>query len=154
MSKPVGYTFAIATRNPRQTFVFCKWLANKQEAIDYALNELNSRGYDVNFILIREGVESALDPVIWDSRKHPKPVIWTHTPVPVSFPLQLMHERFERRAASILSDYDCRIDFKVWQPHEKEGYQDYRYKSTTVRAAWMMYLDLALEHFDRFGTVV
>ena len=70
MAKPVGYTFAIATRNPKQTFVFCKWFTTVQLAIDYAIGEVNDRSqYDVEFILIREGINSADDPIIWDSRK-------------------------------------------------------------------------------------
>lgn len=69
MAKPVGYTFAIATRNPVQTFVFCKWLEDKNEAVAYAMGELKDRSmYDVNYILIREGTNSPKDPVIWDSR--------------------------------------------------------------------------------------
>lgn len=70
MSKSVGYTYAIATRNPKQTFVFCKWFTTLQQAIDYAIGEVKDRSqYDVEFILIREGVTNADDPIIWDSRK-------------------------------------------------------------------------------------
>lgn len=69
--KPMGYTYAIATRNPKKTFVFCKWFTNVQLAIDYAIGEVNDRSkYDVEFILIREGTNNADDPIIWDSRKH------------------------------------------------------------------------------------
>lgn len=181
MSKPIGYTFAIATRMPKQTFVFCKWLKDLDEAIGYALQELKDRSqYDVEFILIRDGVINAEDPVVWDSRDQVKKVvyqedlleadmkramdelghldpgdcIWTHTPVPEGFQLAAVNARFEERAASVLGDYDGSVDFSRWQPHEKEGFRDYRYKQPGIRAAWMMYLDLALEHFDRFGTVV
>lgn len=70
MAKDIGYTFAIATRNPKKIFVFCKWLSDKQKAIDYAVGEIKDRSqYDVEFILIREGTKDAKDPVIWDSRK-------------------------------------------------------------------------------------
>lgn len=150
MSKPIGYTFAVATRNPKQTFVFCKWLGDAQEAIDFAVQELKDRSqYDVDYILIRDGVVNADDPIIWDSRTAPKTAVnvWTHTPVPDGFPLVEVNERFEKRAASVLSDYETRIDFSTWQPHEKEGFRDYRYKVPTIRAAWMMYLDLALGNF-------
>lgn len=155
--KVTGYTFAIVTRNPKQTFVFCKWLSAVQMAIDYALQELKDRSeYDVEYILIREGVDSAKDPIIWDSRTAPKTEvnIWTHTPVPAGFPLASVNARFEKQAASVLGDHDSRVDLSTWQPHEKEGFRDYRYKAPAIRAAWMMYLDLALEHFDRFGTAV
>lgn len=181
MSKPIGYTFAIATRNPKQTFAFCKWLKDLAEAIEYALQEIKDRSqYDVDFIIIREGVVSHKDPVVWDSRDQVKKVvyqedlleadmvrameelghldpgdgIWTHTPVPAGFPLATVNARFEKRAASVLGDYDSAVDFSTWQPHEKEGFRDYRYKQPGVRAAWMMYLDLELAHFDRFGVVV
>jgi hypothetical protein len=157
MSKPIGYTFAIATRNPKQTFVFCKWLGGVQKAIDFAMQELKDRSqYDVEYILIRDGVVNADDPIIWDSRTAPKTEvnIWTHTPVPAGFPLVEVNARFEKRAASVLVYHEGTVDFSTWQPHEKEGFCDYRYKKLTIRAAWMMYLDLALEHFDRFGAVV
>lgn len=181
MSKAVCFTFTIATRRPKQTFVFCKWLKDLAEAIEYSLGEIKDRSqYDVEFILIREG-EYAYDPVVWDSRTaDPKPVvyqedlleadmkrameelgdldpgdcIWTHTPVPEGFQLATVNARFERRAASVLGDHENGVDLRRWQPHEKEGFRDYRYKAVGVRTAWMMYLDLALEHFDRFGTTV
>lgn len=76
MAKQTGYTFTVATRNPKQTFVFCKWYTTQQEAIDFAVGELKDRSeYDVDFILIREGTNTAKDPVIWDSRKNYVPVL-------------------------------------------------------------------------------
>lgn len=70
MAKPVCYTYAIATRNPKQTFVFCKWFTTVQLAIDYAIGQVNERSqYDVEFIRIHEGTNSTDDPIIWDSRK-------------------------------------------------------------------------------------
>lgn len=79
--------------------------------------------------------------------------IWTHTPVPKGFPLRLVNARFEHRAASVLGDYDSPVKFNV---HYLKGdiYTDFRYTDITVRTAWMMYLDLALEHYDRFGTYI
>lgn len=173
------FTIAAVTEKNVTPFVFLKYFPNLNDAIAWACNEVAVLKA-AKYILIREGDALASDPVVWDSRNQVKQVvyqedlleadmkramaevpnpdpglmIWTHTPLPDCFPIEVVHARFEKRAASVLGDYDCRIDFKVWQPHEKEGYGDYRYKSTTVRAAWMMYLDLALEHFDRFGTVV
>lgn len=86
MAKQTGYTFAVATRNPKQTFVFCKWMSSQQKAIDFAVGELNDRGaYDVDFIVIREGTNSAEDPVIWDSRKN-------YVPVPVKSAIRLKIE--------------------------------------------------------------
>lgn len=78
MAKRIGYTFCIRTRRPKNTFVFCKWLVDLNEAIAFAVGELKDRGrYDVDFILIREGTKDATDPVVWDSRKDykPEPVI-------------------------------------------------------------------------------
>ena len=86
MADQTGYTFAVVTRNPKQTFVYCKWVASHQRAIDYAVGELNDRGeHDVDFIIIRKGTGSAKDPVIWDSRKN-------YVPVPVKSAIRLKIE--------------------------------------------------------------
>lgn len=86
MRRETGYTYAIATRNPKQTYVFCKWFSSQQKAIDFAVGEIKNRGgYDVEFILIREGVTNADDPIIWDSRKN-------YVPVPVHSPIRLKIE--------------------------------------------------------------
>lgn len=137
-------------------YTFLKPFPSLFDAINWAWDEIATE--DIQFILIREG-EKASDPVVWDSRdkvEHEvtdKPV-WSHTPVPDGFPLKTVNACFEKRAAIVLSDYNSEVDFSTWQPHEKEGFRDYRYKQPSVRQAWMMYLDLALKHFDRFGTVV
>lgn len=69
MAATVGFTFAIVTRNPHQTFVFCKYLPSVKEAIEYAEGEIAERGqYDVEYILIRRGVSNHTDPIVWDSR--------------------------------------------------------------------------------------
>ena len=78
MSKDIGYTFAIATRNPVQTFVFCKWLSDLNQAILYAKEQIKDRQhYDVEYILIREGTTDHNDPIVWDSRHKPEPVKYT-----------------------------------------------------------------------------
>lgn len=78
MSKEIGFTYCISTRNPAQTFVFCKWFTTEELAIQYAMGEIEDRGqYDVEFILIREGTTNADDPIIWDSRNEPEPVKYT-----------------------------------------------------------------------------
>lgn len=150
----ISFTMTVVAPNNSHPFVFLKIYNNLDEAIIWARHEI--RTGQAEFILIREG-EFASDPVVWDSRVQGPEVIkpiWSHAPVPVGFPLQDVNARFELRAASVLGDYDGKVDFSTWQPHEKEGFRDYRYKQPGVRAAWMMYLDLALKHFDRFGTVV
>lgn len=147
-----SFTMTVST-GERTPFVFLKFFPTLVDASNWARDEITMK--DAEFILIREG-EYASDPVVWDSRTAPKlvPYCWTGRHVPTSFPLQCVNERFEAQATSILSDYESKVDLSTWQPHEKEGFRDYRYKQPGIRAAWMMYLDLALEHFDRFGTVV
>lgn len=70
------------------------------------------------------------------------PRIWTHTPVPMGMNIEAVHKRFEERAASVLSDYEEPTDLSP-----DPSYADGRYRDITVRTAWMMYLDLAIEHF-------
>lgn len=70
------------------------------------------------------------------------PAIWTHTPVPLGMAIEAIHAQFEARAASVLSDYEEPTNLA-----SDPSYHDGRYKDTTVRAAWMMYLDLAIEHY-------
>lgn len=66
----IGYTFTIVCRNNRTPYVFCKYYLCLDEAIAYARAELAARSkYDVEYILIREGVNSPADPIVWDSRK-------------------------------------------------------------------------------------
>ena len=86
MADQTGYTFDVVTRNPKQTFVYYKWMTSQQKAIDYAVGELNDRGeYGVDFIVIREDTNSAEDPIIWDSRKN-------YVPVPVKSAIRLKIE--------------------------------------------------------------
>ena len=70
-----------------------------------------------------------------------KPRIWTHTPVPHGMPIEKVHARFEERAASILGDWDTPVSFATG------ACGDNRYKDITVRTAWMMYLDRAVEEY-------
>ncbi|MNP47278.1 hypothetical protein D3C76_1413230 [compost metagenome] len=82
--------------------------------------------------------------------------------MPGGFPLERVVEQFEKRAACVLSDFDEPANLERWlpdTPHKTSdqydcSFDDGRYIDVGVRQAWMMYLDLALEHFDRFGTVV
>ena len=143
---------------------FLKPFSSLADATHWAWNEIATE--DVMYILIREG-EDPSDPVVWDSRDNVEHVvsgkpIWTHTPVPAGFPLQTVNARFEKRAACVLSDYDSPVSFDTWTPAlptEKSDqydilFDDGRYVDVGVRTAWMMYLDLELAHFDRFGLVV
>lgn len=152
MSK--SFTMTVVAPRRSTPFVFLKVFDTLDEAIIWSRGEIRKK--DAEYILIREG-EYASDPVVWDSRVQGPAIefpIWTHTPVPEGFPILEVNTRFEERAQSVLGDYDGSVDFSVWMPSEKEGFRDYRYKKEAVRMAWMMYLDLALEHYDRFGTVV
>ena len=86
MAKETGYTYEIATSEPADTFVFCKWFTTQQKAIDYAVGELTARSqYVVEFILIREGITNSDDPIIWDSRKN-------YVPTPMQSPIRLKIE--------------------------------------------------------------
>lgn len=79
------------------------------------------------------------------------PSIWTHTPVPMGFDLIALKQQFEERAASVLGDYDSSVNFDVFGQYDdtRTGtYSDHRYVDPTVRAAWMMYVDQAIEHFN------
>lgn len=75
------------------------------------------------------------------------PRIWTHTPVPMGLDVIALKQRFEERAAYVLGDHDSPADLtKCSSPDDL--YNDNRYWSVTVRAAWMMYVDQAIEHFN------
>lgn len=70
------------------------------------------------------------------------PAIWTHTPVPQGFDIEKLKREFEHRAGAVLSDYEEPTNFAP-----DPSYPDGRYKDTNVRAAWMMYVDLAVQTY-------
>jgi len=75
------------------------------------------------------------------------PDIWTHTPVPFGMDIIALKDNFEKRATSVLGDYDSPVDLtKCSSPDDL--YNDNRYWSVTVRAASMMYVDQAIEHYN------
>lgn len=76
------------------------------------------------------------------------PAIWTHTPVPMGFDLIALKQQFEERAASVLGDYDHKVLFIKCNEVLNHSIKDNRYYDPTVRAAWMMYVDQAIEHFN------
>lgn len=76
------------------------------------------------------------------------PAIWTHTPVPMGFDLIALKQQFEERAASVLGDYDQVVHFIKCKEVLNHSIEDNRYYDPTVRAAWMMYLDQAIEHHE------
>jgi|GEM_PF-4725310 len=67
------------------------------------------------------------------------PAIWTHVPVPLGMPIAAINKRFEERAARLLSDVDHDVDLSLAE--------DNRYLEDAVRCAWMMYVDLAIDHY-------
>lgn len=74
------------------------------------------------------------------------PAVWTHCPLPIGMKAHELQAKFEERAASVLGDHDCEVDLsKCSSPDDL--YNDHRYWSVTVRAAWMMYVDQAIEQF-------
>lgn len=76
------------------------------------------------------------------------PTIWTHTPVPMGFDLIALKQQFEERAASVLGDYEYTPPFTVYSPDGTGMFKDNRYACPSLRAAWMMYVDQAIEHFN------
>lgn len=76
------------------------------------------------------------------------PSIWTHTPVPIGFDLIAIKQQFEERAASVLGDYDHVVHFIKCNEVHNHSIKDNRYYDPTVRSAWMMYVDQAIEHFN------
>lgn len=79
------------------------------------------------------------------------PSIWTHTPVPVGFPIVAVQTEFEATACNVLGDYDNTPNFDKCGQYDDtrtNSYNDNRYVSESVRAAWMMYLELAIKHFN------
>lgn len=75
------------------------------------------------------------------------PMIWTHTPLPVGMDPHALKAKFEERAASVLGDYDTVVSFIKCSELVDISINDNRYADPTVRAAWMMYVDQAIEHF-------
>lgn len=79
------------------------------------------------------------------------PRIWTHTPVPMGLDVIALKQRFEERAASVLGDYDTVVNFDLCGQYDDtrtNTFGDNRYIDPTLRAAWMMYVDQAIEHFN------
>ena len=76
------------------------------------------------------------------------PSIWTHTPVPMGLDIIALKQQFEERAASVLGDYEYTPPFTVCSPDGAGMFKDNRYVCPSLRAAWMMYVDQAIEHFN------
>jgi hypothetical protein len=74
------------------------------------------------------------------------PAVWTHTPLPVGMAAVALQTKFEERAASVLGDHDSVVNFDTGGMYE-DPCGDNRYLDPTVRTAWMMYVDQAIEHF-------
>lgn len=75
------------------------------------------------------------------------PAIWTHTPVPLGMAIEAINKRFEERAATVLGDADYTVEFRKHLPGYIHGFEDSRYYDEALRMAWMMYVDLAIEHY-------
>lgn len=75
------------------------------------------------------------------------PAVWTHTPLPVGMDARALQSKFEERAASVLGDYEYTPPFTVYSPDGTGMFKDNRYACPSLRAAWMMYVDQAIEHF-------
>lgn len=75
------------------------------------------------------------------------PAVWTHTPLPVGMAAVALQTKFEERAAAVLGDYDSVPNFIKCIPEGNFIFKDNRYYCDGIRAAWMMYVDQAIEHF-------
>lgn len=75
------------------------------------------------------------------------PAIWTHTPVPMGFDLIALKQQFEERVVSVLGDHESTVNIAKCS-ETLSTIKDNRYFDPTVRAAWMMYVDQAIEHFN------
>lgn len=71
------------------------------------------------------------------------PAIWTAQPVPVGLDIEALKAQFERSASVMLADHDRPVDFA---PSKDIG--DARYSDISVRCAWIMYVDLAIQNFS------
>lgn len=96
-------------------------------------------------------IDDALNQIAEYGDKGIVPSIWTHTPVPVGFPIVKVQAEFEEHASGVLGDYDSPVNFDKCGQYDDtrtNTFNDYRYVSESLRAAWMMYLDLAIRHFN------
>jgi len=80
------------------------------------------------------------------------PQVWTHVPVPFGMDLVALQKKFEERAVSVLGDYhNGTPQLLKCVPDGPFIWKDNRYYCEGVRMAWMMYVDLAIEHFVKGG---
>lgn len=71
------------------------------------------------------------------------PAVWSHTPFPWGMNPEAIQAKFEERAVSVLGDNVYTPDFtKYWN-------EDNRYMHINLREAWMMYVDLSIEHYNK-----
>lgn len=68
------------------------------------------------------------------------PKVWSHRPFPVGFPVEALVKQFETKHVQCLGDYD--------QPVDLSKSECGRYLVVPVQAAWMVYVELAIEHFN------
>lgn len=75
------------------------------------------------------------------------PAVWSHTPFLWGMYPEVIQAEFEERAASVLGDHESTPCFRKCAPAGGGVYTDNRYYSEGIRMAWMMYVDLSIEHF-------
>lgn len=70
------------------------------------------------------------------------PAVWSHTPFTWGMNPEAIQKKFEERAVSVLGDSTYTPDFtKYWNENN-------RYMHINLREAWMMYVDLSIEHYN------
>src|SRR5215207_6385896 len=77
------------------------------------------------------------------------PAVWSHTPFTWGMNPEAIQAKFEERASNVLSDPDVPLNLRKFSPYaEGHGYKDNRYVNEYIRTAWMMYVDLSIEHYN------
>lgn len=79
------------------------------------------------------------------------PMVWSHTPFTWGMNPEAIQAKFEDRAAVVLSDYGSVPDFVKANPDNGIVYKNNRYYCDGLNGAWMMYVDLSIEHYNTAG---
>ncbi|AUV61850.1 hypothetical protein HWB52_gp35 [Pseudomonas phage Littlefix] len=124
------------------TFAMSRPIQDSPDMVNWVAKQISeTNNADVSIYL--NGVCKAQHKVFADGHV---PAVWTHTPLPVGMAAAALQTKFEERAAVVLGDADSGTNFALWKSGTHSN-ADNRYIDPTVRAAWMMYVDQAIEHF-------
>lgn len=76
------------------------------------------------------------------------PTVWSHTPFTWGMNPERLQRHFEERATDVLSDVGGPPSFIKQYTETSKGCRDNRYWYPVINAAWMMYVDLSIEHYN------